>query len=144
VVRAEGVEPHRLFEPCGFSYRLRLSPSEAYVSQRPICGLDYPFTFSRMIRGLGAAPSSLYIFPGWIHSPGLARDCHCQEVFPNLGVLRRRSLRQKPEWAKTKTAMWSGRWCPGRESNPHGPLGPRDFKSRASANFATRAMPINY
>jgi len=35
-------------------------------------------------------------------------------------------------------------WCPGRESNPHGPFGPRDFKSRASANFATRASPITY
>jgi hypothetical protein len=31
------------------------------------------------------------------------------------------------------------RWCPGRESNPHVPFGTRDFKSRASANFATRA-----
>src|SRR2546425_6786456 len=31
-------------------------------------------------------------------------------------------------------------WCPGRESNPHGSLDPRDFKSRASASFATRAI----
>ena len=30
-------------------------------------------------------------------------------------------------------------WCPGRESNPHAPFGARDFKSRASASFATRA-----
>jgi predicted TIM-barrel fold metal-dependent hydrolase len=29
--------------------------------------------------------------------------------------------------------------CPGRESNPHGPYGPRDFKSLASACSATRA-----
>ena len=30
-------------------------------------------------------------------------------------------------------------WCPGPESNRYGPFGPRDFKSRASASFATRA-----
>jgi hypothetical protein len=30
-------------------------------------------------------------------------------------------------------------WCPGRELNPHVPLRTRDFKSRASASFATRA-----
>ena len=33
---------------------------------------------------------------------------------------------------------WLG-WCPGRELNPHVPFGTRDFKSRASASFATRA-----
>src|SRR3954447_17552574 len=31
------------------------------------------------------------------------------------------------------------RWCPGTESNRHVPCGTRDFKSRASASFATRA-----
>ena len=30
-------------------------------------------------------------------------------------------------------------WCPGTESNRHAPFGARDFKSRASASFATRA-----
>ena len=30
-------------------------------------------------------------------------------------------------------------WCPGRESNPYGPLEPADFKSAASTNFTTRA-----
>lgn len=30
-------------------------------------------------------------------------------------------------------------WCPGRGSNPHGSLEPTDFKSVASASFATRA-----
>ena len=30
-------------------------------------------------------------------------------------------------------------WCRERESNPYGALAPRDFKSRASANFATPA-----
>ena len=34
------------------------------------------------------------------------------------------------------------RWCPGRESNPHGAFAPRDFKSRASASFATRAESL--
>jgi hypothetical protein len=35
------------------------------------------------------------------------------------------------------------KWCPGRESNPHVPLRTRDFKSRASANFATRAGALH-
>ena len=30
-------------------------------------------------------------------------------------------------------------WCPGRGSNPHDHFWSRDFKSRASASFATRA-----
>ena len=33
-------------------------------------------------------------------------------------------------------------WCPGTESNRHAPFGARDFKSRASASFATRARRI--
>jgi len=40
MVRAVGVEPTRALRPCGFSYRLRLSPP--WTSQ--VCGLDYPFT----------------------------------------------------------------------------------------------------
>jgi hypothetical protein len=35
-------------------------------------------------------------------------------------------------------------WCRGWESNPHGPCGPRDFKSRASASFATPAVEKNH
>jgi hypothetical protein len=31
-------------------------------------------------------------------------------------------------------------WCRGRESNPHIPCGIQDFKSCASANFATPAQ----
>ncbi len=31
------------------------------------------------------------------------------------------------------------RWCRGRESNPHGPCGPADFKSAASPSSATPA-----
>ena len=30
-------------------------------------------------------------------------------------------------------------WCPGRDLNPHSPCGEKDFKSFASADFATRA-----
>jgi hypothetical protein len=33
----------------------------------------------------------------------------------------------------------SKHWCPGPESNRYGAFAPRDFKSRASASFATRA-----
>ena len=31
-------------------------------------------------------------------------------------------------------------WCPGRDLNPHFPCGKTDFKSVASADFATRAF----
>src|SRR6266567_3165331 len=34
-------------------------------------------------------------------------------------------------------------WCPGPESNRYVPFGTRDFKSRASASFATRACLLN-
>ena len=34
------------------------------------------------------------------------------------------------------------RWCRGWESNPHAAFAARDFKSRASANFATPACPV--
>ena len=85
MVRAEGLEPTQALRPSGFSYHLRLSPPPSGV-----CGLDYPFTLPRNIRGLGAArlvstPSRPDAF-----RPGLARDCHpCLrwgkfEVSPNL------------------------------------------------------------
>jgi hypothetical protein len=32
-------------------------------------------------------------------------------------------------------------WCPGRDLNPHFPCEKKDFKSFASADFATRALP---
>ncbi len=37
------------------------------------------------------------------------------------------------EWAELD-------WCPGPELNRYVPFGTRDFKSRASASFATRAL----
>src|SRR5208282_4928278 len=57
MVRAEGVEPSRAVKLNGFSYRLRLSPPGRGVLKRTrqVCGLDYPFTVPRKIRGLGAA-----------------------------------------------------------------------------------------
>src|ERR1035441_1813728 len=71
MVRAEGVEPTRAVKPCGFSCRLRLSPPGrgAWERSRQVCGLDYPFTLPRTIRGLGAArlvstPSRLDSFSG--------------------------------------------------------------------------------
>ena len=72
MVRAEGFEPTQALRPSGFSYHLRLSPPPSGV-----CGLDYPFTLSRIASGdLGAArlvstPSRTDAF-----RPGLARDCH--------------------------------------------------------------------
>jgi hypothetical protein len=39
------------------------------------------------------------------------------------------------------TSIRHRNWCPGPELNRHEPFGSRDFKSRASASFATRAYP---
>ena len=38
------------------------------------------------------------------------------------------------------------KWCPGRDLNPHSACAKKDFKSFASADFATRACltPISY
>ena len=32
------------------------------------------------------------------------------------------------------------KWCPGRDLNPHSACAKKDFKSFASADFATRAL----
>ena len=40
---------------------------------------------------------------------------------------------------KEKTVNLLESWCRGRESNPHDPCGSQDFKSCASASFATPA-----
>ena len=103
MVRAEGIEPSRAVKLNGFSYRLRLSPPgrDALKRMRQVCGLDYPFTVPRTIRGLGAArlvstPSRLEC---WMRQhqeaclPGLARDCHFR--FPRIwAVLHRRFPRR--------------------------------------------------
>ena len=67
------MNPHGPFKPCGFSYRLRLSPPQRDPLQgsRQVCGLDYPFTVLRKIRRLGAArlvstPSRLMCVRAWL------------------------------------------------------------------------------
>ena len=67
------LNPHGPFKPCGFSYRLRLSPPgcEALEDSRQVCGLDYPFTLLRKLRSLGAArlvstPSRLVSHRAWL------------------------------------------------------------------------------
>src|SRR5271167_1295621 len=83
MVRAEGLEPSRAVKLNGFSYRLRLSPPGRSVLERArqVCGLDYPFTIPRKVRGLGAA--RLVSTPSRLDSPpGLARDCHFR--FPRI------------------------------------------------------------
>jgi len=68
------LNPHGPFKPCGFSYRLRLSPPERedpWRGSRQVCGLDYPFTLPRNIRSLGAArlvstPSRLVSVRAWL------------------------------------------------------------------------------
>ena len=84
MVRAEGLEPSRAVKLNGFSYRLRLSPPERSVLKRPrqVCGLDYPFTVPRNIRGLGAA--RLVSTPSLSVCSGLGSGLPFQ-VSPNLG-----------------------------------------------------------
>jgi len=85
VVRAEGIEPTRAVKPCGFSCRLRLSPPGRGALKRshPVCGLDYPFTLPRKIRGLGVA--RLVSTPSRRKFPaGLGSGLPFQ-VSPNLG-----------------------------------------------------------
>ena len=43
---------------------------------------------------------------------------------------------------RTESRDFPKEWCRGRESNPHDPCGPQDFKSCASASFATPARVI--
>jgi len=83
VLRAEGLEPSRAVKLNGFSYRLRLSPPGRGILERTrqVCGLDYPFTVSRKIRGLGAA--RLVSTPSRLERPpGLVRDRHFR--FPRI------------------------------------------------------------
>ena len=53
----------------------------------------------------------------------------------------------RAQWPKLRVRRPAGtprkslkRWCRGRGSDPHGPLGPQDFKSCASASSATPAL----
>jgi hypothetical protein len=70
-----------LLSPADFRGRLRLSPPGCSVLLKPplpVCGLDYPFTLSRTIRGLGAArlvstPSRLMSRRAWLGIATLKR-----------------------------------------------------------------------
>jgi hypothetical protein len=42
-------------------------------------------------------------------------------------------------YLRTRFLLGPPKWCPGRDLNPHSPCGEKDFKSFASASFATRA-----
>ena len=46
---------------------------------------------------------------------------------------------QKTSSGAKHLKMVEVKWCPGRDLNPHSPCGEKDFKSFASADFATRA-----
>jgi hypothetical protein len=51
----------------------------------------------------------------------------------------RHDSRRWPASSQPYLLLPPGYWCPGRELNPHSPCGEKDFKSFASADFATRA-----
>jgi hypothetical protein len=48
-------------------------------------------------------------------------------------------MAQHAEILRSTLVPMSRKWCPGRDLNPHSPCGEKDFKSFASASFATRA-----
>ncbi len=43
------------------------------------------------------------------------------------------------DYLRSTFVLMSPKWCPGRDLNPHSACAKKDFKSFASANFATRA-----
>jgi hypothetical protein len=52
-------------------------------------------------------------------------------------------MRQHAEILRSTFVPMSRNWCPGRDLNPHSPCGEKDFKSFASASFATRARGVS-
>ncbi len=48
-------------------------------------------------------------------------------------------MRQHAENLRSTLVPKRAKWCPGRDLNPHFPCEKKDFKSFASADFATRA-----
>ena len=74
------------------------------------------------------------------------RNCFCSSLYgshdsklsPSRGASEPRS--QMPGEVEGS----HGEWCPGPESNRYVSFETRDFKSRASASFATRARPTTY
>ena len=77
------LNPHGPFKPCGFSYRLRLSPPGRGALGGLTSGLRSGLSLHPPPEGpeLRCCPSSLYTFPAGV-SPGLARDCHLR--FPRI------------------------------------------------------------
>jgi hypothetical protein len=51
-------------------------------------------------------------------------------------------MRQHAENLRSTLVPKPAKWCPGRDLNPHFPCEKKDFKSFASADFATRALPL--
>ncbi len=51
----------------------------------------------------------------------------------------RELLQNLRTYLRSTLVPMSRNWCPGRDLNPHSPCGEKDFKSFASASFATRA-----
>ena len=45
----------------------------------------------------------------------------------------------QPDWL----ALGGSAWCPEPESNRHGPLSPKDFKSFVSTNFTIRGRTVS-
>ena len=77
------LNPHGPFKPCGFSYRLRLSPPrrDAFGELTPGLRSGLSLHPPPETPELRCCPSSLYTFPAGV-SPGLARDCHLR--FPRI------------------------------------------------------------
>lgn len=46
------------------------------------------------------------------------------------------------ERGEVSRRCWLADWCPGRDLNPHSACAKKDFKSFASADFATRAETL--
>ena len=49
-------------------------------------------------------------------------------------------MREHAENLRSTLVLKRAKWCPGRDLNPHFPCEKKDFKSFASADFATRAL----
>jgi hypothetical protein len=78
------LNPHGPFKPCGFSYRLRLSPPRRDALRKLTPGLRSGLSLhpTPEIPKLRCCPSSLYTFPGWNFS-GLGSGLPFK-VSPNL------------------------------------------------------------
>ena len=52
-------------------------------------------------------------------------------------------MQQHAKNLRSTLVLNARKWCPGRDLNPHSACAKKDFKSFASADFATRASPIH-